>query len=86
MVRRRGSREGLYLDAGLDAGAHEPVAGVGDERGAGVGDEGDALGPGPFGELGGEALLVMLVVGEEVLLYLVVGEQASRAPGVLAGY
>ena len=28
----------------------------------------------------------MLVVGDEVALYLVVGEQASRAPGVLAGY
>ncbi len=64
----------------------QPVAGVGDERGAGVGDEGDPLASGPLGQLGGEAVLVVLVVGEEGLLYLVVGEQAARAPGVFAGY
>ena len=37
-------------------------------------------------QLGGEPLLVVLVVGDEVPLYLVVGEQATCMPGVLAGY
>src|SRR5215203_4797686 len=81
----RGSRQGFYRDAGLDAGVHEPVAGVGDEWGAGVGDESHVLGFGPFGELGGETLFVVFVVGGEVLLYLVVSEETAGASRVLAG-
>jgi hypothetical protein len=40
----------------------------------------------PFGQFGGKAFLVVLVVGEQVLLHVVVGEQASCTPSVLAGH
>src|SRR5919199_3194954 len=84
--RRRGSRQHLYLHAGLDASPEQAVAWVGDERGAGVGDERHACGLGLRGQLRGETVLVVLMVDDQRSLYPEMGEQATRPACVLAGY
>ena len=61
-----GPGQHLDLDAALDAGLDQPVAGIGEDRGAGVAEQGD---PGAaldrLGELRRPALLVGVVVGDE---------------------
>ena len=60
------ARDAGHPDAGLDGGAHQPVAGIGHRRHPGVGDDEDALPqPEPLDEVGRARGLVVLVEGQD---------------------
>ncbi len=84
--RRRRAGNGLHPVAGGDRGAGEDVAGVGEQRRAGVRGDGDGLSLVERREDRARAgALVVLVQGNEGLLDPQVVEKQSRASRVFAG-
>ena len=84
--RRRGSGDGSHPVSGRLGFAHQPVAGIGDQRRAGVGDERDR----PAGlQLREQSRPhdagVMLVIGEKRPRDGVSGEELAGHPCVFAG-
>ena len=83
--RGRGTRHGLHRDAGIDGGAHQAVAGVGDQRHAGVGDQRDHGAADEAGsEFFGALRLVVVVIAHRRLVDIVVIQQFARLPRVFA--
>ena len=86
--RKHGGRagQGRHARALLACRAHELVAGVGDQRGAGIGDERDgcALGE-PCQQLGPGLGGVVVVIGRERGGDGVMVDELAGDPGVLAG-
>jgi hypothetical protein len=84
---RRGAGQHLDLEVAVDAGPDQAIAGIGDRRGACVGDEHDRLAAlDHLRQLARPLGLVLLVVGDQPRrLQLQQLQQPAGAAGVLAG-
>ncbi len=83
---RRSARRDADRDTGGDRFAHQLVAGIGDQRHAGVADQRDALALGQARQqLRAHARGIVLVIGLQRRPDAVEGEQLAGDPGVLAG-
>ena len=82
---RRGTRNGHYLDTGFAAGTHERVPGIGNQRHAGIADQGDALPlPQQFEQEEGPGCLVVFVIALPRRVDAVVSQEPRRVTRVFA--
>ena len=84
--RRGGAGRGAHRMPGRNGFAHQPVARIGDQRRAGIGDEGDGLtGREPLQDFRPHRFGIVVVIGDERRRQAVVVEQLAGHARVLAG-